>query len=107
MLTLEGSNRRTSDINIFIPAEVVNSIVSSASRDCFVVKDGTLYLVAALAHIPIDILTKTAGGMGYEDPMLYTYALDGTFSLPVALGVKVKMQYSREDSEKGFNNQPT
>lgn len=106
-LALEGSNRRTMDIDILVPAEAANSIISSAPADCFIVKDGALYLVADSAHIPIDILTETVGGMSYEDLVPYTYALDGTptFSLPVALGVKIKTWYSREDSKKGWKKQ--
>ena len=53
-LALEGSTRKTSDIDIPVPAEVANIIASSASKDCLVVKDGGLYLATDSTHIPTD-----------------------------------------------------
>lgn len=41
-LSLEGSTRKTSDIDILVPAEVADFIVGSASGDCLAVKDGGL-----------------------------------------------------------------
>lgn len=100
-LALEGSIRKTSDIGILVSAEVVSSVVGSASRDCFVVKDGAHYLVTDSAHLPIDIPTKSSGEMSYGDLIPHVFNGTPTVSLPVALGVKIKTWYSRQDTEKG------
>lgn len=108
-LALEGSTRKTLDIGILIPAGTANFIASSASGGCLVVKDRGLYLAAESSHIPIDVLTKTAGELSYEDLMPHTHSADGTptLSLPTALGVKIKTWYSRQDTTEGCIKQST
>ena len=60
-LSLEVSTRKTSDIDILVPAEVADSIVGSASGDCLAVKDGRL-ISSQTRHIyPSTYLRKLPG----------------------------------------------
>ncbi|PWW76602.1 hypothetical protein C7212DRAFT_47557, partial [Tuber magnatum] len=108
-LACRGSTRATSDIDLPLPNASIPHLVSGLTQSQNVTcRGGVIYTRAGESEFPVDILESAVGDRTFEDLEPFTITtLCGikTLDFPIALGIKIRCFYLRNDDDYGIRKQ--
>ena len=108
-LVCQGSERTTSDIDLLLPGASIPRLAFIPLHPPDVIRRaGVIYSKVGESEFPVDILQKVIGEMTYEDLEPFTITIFDeirTLDFPIALGIKIRCWFLRNDSASGILKQ--
>ena len=99
--------RATKDIDILVPEKAYANIFQGLN-DHFSIEDGKPHINTTNSRIPLSILTNFIGGLSFDKlkPFTMEHSFGRVLAYPVALGVKIRCYYMRDDqTQNGIDKQ--